>query len=273
MLKKKNAICRPYIVSINTDEDGQQIPVWCNITDETIKDADFDINSFKNADSIMLALNVRNNQAYGQHGLKDVAGHLNVAGMRQNGGGNFKPPNSYANGNYFQDNTFGGKIKFVHETRSNYMIRWINESNKGTIDWHDINNWPGDAWYITRHIVVERKQTFLAVKNIYKTQIIAYNSIEDDDDILGKIPSKNGWTEPAGANQGINPPSSTISVTKDLSMRENFSNMKNNKLNPQNLTFDDDIPMKVYYGLLGVGGIYLLYQLSKKYGNKLNLDQ
>jgi len=30
--------------------------------------------------------------------------------------------------------------------------------------------------------------------------------------------------------------------------------------------------MKVYYGLLGVGGIYLLYQLSKKYGIKLNLD-
>jgi len=51
-----------------------------------------------------------------------------------------------------------------------------------------------------------------------------------------------------------------------------FQNMKSNKLNPQNLTFDDDIPMKVYYGLLGVGGIYLLYQLSKKYGNKLNLD-
>ena len=51
-----------------------------------------------------------------------------------------------------------------------------------------------------------------------------------------------------------------------------FQNMKNNKLNPQNLTFDDDISMKVYYGLLGVGGIYLLYQLSKKYGNKLNLD-
>ena len=51
-----------------------------------------------------------------------------------------------------------------------------------------------------------------------------------------------------------------------------FQNMKGNKLNPQNLTFDDDIPMKVYYGLLGVGGIYLLYQLSKKYGIKLNLD-
>ena len=51
-----------------------------------------------------------------------------------------------------------------------------------------------------------------------------------------------------------------------------FQNMKSNKLNPQNLTFDDDIPMKVYYGLLGVGGIYLLYQLSKKYGIKLNLD-
>ena len=60
-----------------------------------------------------------------------------------------------------------------------------------------------------------------------------------------------------------------------LSVRANtagFQNMKSNKLNPQNLTFDDDIPMKVYYGLLGVGGIYLLYQLSKKYGNKLNLD-
>jgi len=53
---------------------------------------------------------------------------------------------------------------------------------------------------------------------------------------------------------------------------EQFQNMKNNKLNPQNLTFDDDIPMKTYYALLGVGGIYLLYQLSKKYGIKLNLD-
>ena len=51
-----------------------------------------------------------------------------------------------------------------------------------------------------------------------------------------------------------------------------FQNMKGNKLNPQNLTFDDDIPMKTYYALLGVGGIYLLYQLSKKYGIKLNLD-
>ena len=51
-----------------------------------------------------------------------------------------------------------------------------------------------------------------------------------------------------------------------------FQNMKGNKLNPQNLTFDDDIPMKVYYALLGVGGIYLLYQLSKKYGIKLNID-
>ena len=53
---------------------------------------------------------------------------------------------------------------------------------------------------------------------------------------------------------------------------ENFQNINNNKLNPQNLTFDDDIPMKVYYGLIGFGGIYLLYQLSKKYGIKLNLD-
>ena len=63
------------------------------------------------------------------------------------------------------------------------------------------------------------------------------------------------------ANQVRNPPPD-----------DGFQNMKGNKLNPQNLTFDDDIPMKVYYGLLGVGGIYLLYQLSKKYGIKLNLD-
>ena len=54
------------------------------------------------------------------------------------------------------------------------------------------------------------------------------------------------------------------------SRKESFNNM--NKLNPQNLTFDDDMPMQIYYGLLGVGGIYLLYQLSKKYGNKLNFD-
>ena len=51
-----------------------------------------------------------------------------------------------------------------------------------------------------------------------------------------------------------------------------FQNMKSNKLNPYEISVGDDIPMKVYYGLLGVGGIYLLYQLSKKYGIKLNLD-
>ena len=51
-----------------------------------------------------------------------------------------------------------------------------------------------------------------------------------------------------------------------------FQNMKSNKLNPYEISIGDDIPMKVYYGLLGVGGIYLLYQLSKKYGIKLNLD-
>ena len=51
-----------------------------------------------------------------------------------------------------------------------------------------------------------------------------------------------------------------------------FQNMKSNKLNPYKISVGDDIPMKVYYGLLGVGGIYLLYQLSKKYGNKLNLN-
>ena len=115
-VKKYDAICRPYKVDINTDEDGKSVPVWCNITDETIKDADFDIHSFKDTDSKNLANQVRN----------------------------------------------------------------------GTVS--------------------------------------------------------------------------------------GFQNMKGNKLNPQNLTFDDDIPMKVYYGLLGVGGIYLLYQLSKKYGIKLNLD-
>ena len=114
--KGEDAICRPYKVDINTDEDGKSVPVWCNITDETIKDADFDIHSFKDKDSKNLAINVR-------------------------------------------DGTVSG-----------------------------------------------------------------------------------------------------------------FQNMKGNKLNPQNLTFDDDIPMKVYYALLGVGGIYLLYQLSKKYGIKLNLD-
>ena len=113
--KGEDAICRPYKVYINTDEDGNEVDVWCNIADETIKDADFDIKSFRDVNSRILAYNVR----------------ANTAG---------------------------------------------------------------------------------------------------------------------------------------------FQNMKSNKLNPQNLTFDDDIPMKVYYGLLGVGGIYLLYQLSKKYGNKLNLD-
>ena len=51
-----------------------------------------------------------------------------------------------------------------------------------------------------------------------------------------------------------------------------FQNMTSNKLNPYEISVGDDIPMKVYYGLLGVGGIYLLYQLSKKYGIKLNLD-
>ena len=117
-VKKYDAICRPYKVDINTDEDGKSVPVWCNITDETIKDPDFDIHSFKDEESKNLAINVR------------------------------KPPS---------------------ETGS-------------------------------------------------------------------------------------------------------FQNMKSNKLNPQNLTFDDDMPMQIYYGLLGVGGIYLLYQLSKKYGNKLNLD-
>tara|TARA_B100000902_G_scaffold5508_1_gene7189 strand:+ start:355 stop:1092 length:738 start_codon:yes stop_codon:yes gene_type:complete len=125
--KGEDAICRPYKVDINTDEDGKSVPVWCNITDETIKDADFDIHSFKDKDSKNLAINVRKNGASGQ--------------------------------------------------------------------------------------------------------------------------------------------TSTGSTTDD-----GFQNMKGNKLNPQNLTFDDDIPMKVYYGLLGVGGIYLLYQLSKKYGIKLNLD-
>ena len=115
-VKKYDAICRPYKVDINTDEDGKSVPVWCNITDETIKDPDFDIHSFKDEESKNLANKVR-------------------------------------------DGTVSG-----------------------------------------------------------------------------------------------------------------FQNMKSNKLNPQNLTFDDDIPMKVYYALLGVGGIYLLYQLSKKYGIKLNLD-
>ena len=51
-----------------------------------------------------------------------------------------------------------------------------------------------------------------------------------------------------------------------------FQNMKSNKLNPYEISIGDDIPMKTYYALLGVGGIYLLYQLSKKYGIKLNLD-
>jgi len=120
--KGEDAICRPYKVYINTDEDGQHVPVWCNIADETIKDANLDISSFSDATSRILAYKVRLNKA-------------------------------------------------------------------------------------------------------------------------------NGQTPTSG-----------------------FQNMKSNKLNPQNLTFDDDIPMKVYYGLLGVGGIYLLYQLSKKYGNKLNLD-
>ena len=120
--KGEDAICRPYKVYINTDEDGNEVDVWCNIADETIKDADFDIKSFRDVNSRILAYNVRANIANGQ------------------------------------------------------------------------------------------------------------------------------------------------------TSTSNFQNMKSNKLNPQNLTFDDDIPMKVYYGLLGVGGIYLLYQLSKKYGNKLNLD-
>ena len=53
---------------------------------------------------------------------------------------------------------------------------------------------------------------------------------------------------------------------------ETFQNMKSNKLNPYEISIGDDIPMKTYYALLGVGGIYLLYQLSKKYGIKLNLD-
>ncbi len=258
-VKKKEAICRPYVVDINTDEDGQQIPVWCNITDETIKDNDFDINSFSDGRSRLLAFNVRNNNAKGQQDLREYNLKVTIP--------NNTPPKDFE-GEYYQDNKFGGKIKFVHKTNSNYMIRWINTSNKDTIDWHDGHIWVTDAWYITKLVFVGTEpQGLFSKKNIYKTQIIAYNSTEVEDYILGKIPDKDNWTY-----QGNNPPSPTISVEKQFKVKESFQNRKGNKLNPQNLTFDDDIPMKVYYGLLGVGGIYLLYQLSKKYNNKLNLD-
>ena len=144
-VKKKEAICRPYVVDINTDEDGQQIPVWCNITDETIKDNDFDINSFSDGRSRLLAFNVRNNNAKGQQDLREYNLKVTIP--------NNTPPKDFE-GEYYQDNKFGGKIKFVHKTNSNYMIRWINTSNKDTIDWHDGHIWVTDAWYITKLVFV-----------------------------------------------------------------------------------------------------------------------
>ena len=123
-VSEEYSICRPYPVNINKDEDGSIIEAWCIIDDASIRDANFDINSFDDDYAKELARKVRSNRATGQ---------------------------------------------------------------------------------------------------------------------------QSGF-------QNMN------------------MNMNMNKLNPQNLTLDDEIPMKIYYALLGVGGIYLLYQLSKKYGIKLNLD-